>query len=420
MTGPWRQALPWLAFAAVLALAPWAWGSSAGLALLSQMGIAIVVCLSYNLLLGEGGMLSFGHAVYTGLGSYLGVHTLLRLAEGGVGLPVSLVPLVAGLGAAAVAVLLGWVTTRRAGTPFAMITLGLGELVWAASLMFPDWSGGEGGLSADRVVGPRVWGISWGPAIQLYGLVAAYTFSCALGLFLFGRTPLGRLLNAVRDNPERVAYLGFDPRFIRYLALVVAAFFAGVAGGLGALLFEIVTPEVFSAQRSGAYLVFTVLGGTALFWGPVLGGVLMVVCLVWLSSITQAWLLYLGLVFVAVVVLAPGGLASVALRMARAVRRLSAADGLRLVGPVSLALVAGTLVVLGTGALVEMLYHLPLRATLGDEVSYLGLSLPTRSPTAWLGALAMALLGIGLGVWARRFWPQHLGPRQEGAPNGQA
>ena len=84
MSGPWRQAWPWLAFAAVLALAPWAWGSSAGLALLSQMGIAIVVCLSYNLLLGGGGMLSFGHAVYTGLGSYLGVHTLLRLAEAGV------------------------------------------------------------------------------------------------------------------------------------------------------------------------------------------------------------------------------------------------------------------------------------------------------------------------------------------------
>ena len=406
MSGPWRQAWPWLAFAAVLALAPWAWGSSAGLALLSQMGIAIVVCLSYNLLLGGGGMLSFGHAVYTGLGSYLGVHTLLRLAEAGVGLPVSLVPLVAGLGAAAVAVLLGWVTTRRAGTPFAMITLGIGELVWAASLMFPQWSGGEGGLSADRVVGPRVWGISWGPAIQVYGLVAGYTFLCALGLFLFGRTPLGRLLNAVRDNPERVAYLGFDPRFIRYLALVVSAFFAGVAGGLGALLFEIATPEVLSAQRSGAYLLFTVLGGTALFWGPVLGGVLMVLCLVWLSSITQAWLLYLGLVFMAVVVWAPGGLSGWALRLVRALRGLRGADALRLLGPGLPMLLAGAMVLLGAGAVVEMLYHLPLRSTLGPEVRYLGLKLHTASPAHWAGALALCAVGLGLGAWARRAWRQ--------------
>jgi branched-chain amino acid transport system permease protein len=406
VTGTWRQAWPWLAFAAVLLLAPWCWGSSGALSLLSQMGIAIVVCLSYHLLLGEGGMLSFGHAVYTGLGSYLGVHTLLRLADGGLPLPVSLVPVVAGLGAAAVAVLLGWVTTRRAGTPFAMITLGIGELVWAASLMFPQWSGGEGGLSADRVVGPRVWGISWGPAIQVYGLVAGYTFLCALGLYLFVRTPLGRLLNAVRDNPERVAYLGFDPRFIRYLALVVSAFFAGVAGGLGALLFEIATPEVLSAQRSGAYLLFTVLGGTALFWGPVLGGVLMVLSLVWLSSITQAWLLYLGLVFMAVVVWAPGGLSGLVLRLARALRGLRGADALRLLGPGLLALLAGALVLLGVGAAVEMLYHLPLRNTLGDEMRYLGLSLHTASPTTWLLALALAALGLGLGAWARRAWCQ--------------
>ena len=425
MSRLWREARPWLAFAAVLVLAPWCWGSSGALALLSQMGIAIVACLSYHLLLGQGGMLSFGHAVYTGLGAYLGVHTLLRLTDGGLALPVSLVPVVAGVGAAAVAVVLGWVTTRRAGTPFAMITLGMGELVWAAALMFPEWSGGEGGLSADRVVGPRTWGISWGPAIQLYGLVAAYTLVCALAMFLLGRTPLGRLLNAVRDNPERVAYLGFDPRLIRYLALVVAAFFAGVAGGLGALLFEIVTPEVFSAQRSGAYLVFTVLGGTTLFWGPVLGGVLMVVCLVWLSSITQAWLLYLGLAFVVVVMLAPGGLASVALRLARAARTLRGPDALRLLGPGLLLLAAGAMVLLGAGAVVEMLYHLPLRTTMGDEMRYLGLALHTGTAASWLEALALAALGLGLGAWARGGWRRrwralNLGQRGEGGPHGQA
>ena len=91
--------------------------------MLSQMGIAIIVCLSYNMLLGQGGMLSFGHAVYSGMGSFLAIHTLNRIT-GGMPLPVSLVPIVGGFGAMLVAVLLGWVTTKKSGTPFAMITLG--------------------------------------------------------------------------------------------------------------------------------------------------------------------------------------------------------------------------------------------------------------------------------------------------------
>jgi len=197
-------------------------------------------------------MLSFGHAVYSGLGSFLAIHTLNLVSAGKLALPISLIPLVGGLSGLFFAMLLGYVTTKKAGTTFAMITLGIGELVWSMSLMLPEFFGGEGGITGNRVVGKGLFGITFGPQIQLYYLIAVYSFICTAvysfictaAMFALTRTPLGRMLNAVRDNPERVEFIGYDTRKVRYLAFMISGFFAGVAGGLGALNFEIVTAEV--------------------------------------------------------------------------------------------------------------------------------------------------------------------------------
>ena len=151
-TNPGRW-LVWGGYALVMLLAPLVWKSSLSLTMLSQMGIAIIACLAFNMLLGQGGMLSFGHAVYSGLGSFFAIHVLNMVSKGQLSLPVSLVPLVAGLFGLLFAVLLGYVTTKKAGTPFAMITLGVGELVAAMALMFPGFFGGEGGVSGNRVAG---------------------------------------------------------------------------------------------------------------------------------------------------------------------------------------------------------------------------------------------------------------------------
>ncbi|MBP8087437.1 MAG: branched-chain amino acid ABC transporter permease, partial [Polaromonas sp.] len=166
--------LIWSLFALVLAAMPLLFNSGLAITVLSQMGIAIIACLSYNMLLGQGGMLSFGHAVYTGLGAFLAMHALNSIG-GGLPLPVSLVPLVGGLAGIGFAVLFGYVSTRKSGTTFAMITLGLGELVFALSLMIPEFFGGEGGVSGNRVVGPVRAGISFGPPVQVYYLIALYT-----------------------------------------------------------------------------------------------------------------------------------------------------------------------------------------------------------------------------------------------------
>lgn len=388
----------WGGFGLLLTVAPMVWTSSLAHTMLSQMGIAIIVCLSYNMLLGQGGMLSFGHAVYSGMGAFLAIHTL-NLVSDGLPLPVSLLPVVGGLAAAAFALVFGWVTTKKSSTTFAMITLGVGELVWAMSLMFPEFFGGEGGISGDRVAGSSPFGITYGPQIQLYYLIAAYTFVCTLLMFMFTRTPLGRMLNAVRDNPERVEFVGYNTQVVRYIAFVIAAFFAGIGGGLAALNFEIVTSEVVSAPRSGAYLLFTFLGGATFFFGPIIGGVLMVLAFVLLSEFTKAWLLYLGLVFLFMVMYAPGGVASLIMMNVRV-----AAHGLlrRLWAGYALLTVFGLAALLGFGAMVEMVYHLQLNAALGNELEFMGIALDVRSPVSWGAALALALVGAGLFEWARR------------------
>ena len=388
----------WSLFALVLLTAPWVFTGSLGRTILTQMGIAIIVCLSYNMLLGQGGMLSFGHAVYSGMGSFLAIHTLNEVS-GGLPLPVSLIPIVGGLASMALAVLLGWVTTKKAAMPFAMITLGIGELVWALSLMFPGFFGGEGGVSGNRVAGARPLGITYGPQIELYYLIALYTFVCTAVMFAFTGTPLGRMLNAVRDNPERVEFIGYDPQKVRYIAFVVAAFFAGISGGLAALNFEIVTSEVFSGHRSGAYLLFTFLGGASFFFGPILGAILMVLAFVLLSEFTQAWLLYLGLVFVFMVLYAPGGIASLIMMNLRVaafghLKKLAASY-------VALALTA-LMMMMGAALMIEMTYQLQLNAAVGPELQFMGATLNATSPQSWWGSGIVLLTGLGLFEICRR------------------
>src|SRR5690606_13013835 len=135
--------------------------------------IAIVACLSFNILLGQGGMLSFGHAVYTGLASFLAMHAMNSISGGSLPVPMLLIPLLGGIGGMLFAVVLGFVTTKKAGTPFAMITLGIGELVYAMSLMVPEFFGGEAGVSANRMArDPLIPGVTFGPAIHVYYLIA--------------------------------------------------------------------------------------------------------------------------------------------------------------------------------------------------------------------------------------------------------
>ena len=406
--GP-RDLIVWGVFALVLLVSPLLFTSSLAITMLSQMGIAIVACLSFNMLLGQGGMLSFGHAVYSGLGSYVAIHALKAVAGGTLPIPVSLVPLVGGVAGLFFAVLLGFVTTKKSGTTFAMITLGIGELVFAMSLMVPEFFGGEAGIAANRVVGKPVMGISFGPQIQVYYLLALYTIVCTILMYAFTRTPLGRMLNAVRDNPERVEFIGYNTQRVRYISFIIAGFFAGIAGGMYVLNFEIATAEVVGAARSGAYLLFTFLGGATFFFGPIIGAVLMVVAFVLLSEFTKAWLLYLGMIFLLMVMYAPGGIASLIMMNLR-VAKFGRLRGL-LGWYVALA-VTGLLMFFGVAAMIEMVYHLQLNEALGPVLRFMGVELNAKSLGSWLGAFVVGVIGAVLFEMTRRRFAQRWGDVQ--------
>lgn len=307
------------------------------------------------------------------------------------------------------AVLLGAVSTKKSGNTFAMITLGVGELVWSMSLMLPEFFGGEGGVSSNRVVGTPFLGITFGPQIEVYYLIAVYCFICTVLMFAFTQTPLGRMLNAVRDNPERVEFIGYDTQRVRYFAFMIAGFFAGIAGGLYAVNFEIVTAEVVGAQRSGAYLLFTFLGGSLFFFGPIIGAVLLVLASVLLSELTKAWLLYLGLVFLLMVMYAPGGIASLLMMNVR----VAAYGMLRRLWTSYLALAGTALTVLvAVAVIVEMIYHIKLNEALGPQMSFAGVMLDTRGTDAWVGAMLLLATGVGLFEVSRRQFVRHWGQVQ--------
>ena len=411
---PLGRVLIWGAFALVLIVAPLVFTSNLGVTMLAQMGIAIIACLSYNILLGQGGMLSFGHAVYSGLGAYVAIHTLNAVSAGRFYLPVSLIPLVGGLAGVFFAALFGYVTTKKSGTTFAMITLGIAELVFAMSLMIPEFFGGEAGVSGNRVVGEPVLGITFGPARQLYYLIAIYTFISVALMFAFTQTPLGRMLNAVRDNPERVEFIGYSSQRVRYYGFIVAGFFAGIAGGLGALQFELVTAEVVGPVRSGSYLLFTFLGGATVFFGPIIGGILMVLATVLLSELTKAWLLYLGLIFVFMVMYAPGGIASLIMMNVRVAQfgRFG-----RVAPSLAVMLVSGIVMLAGAGAMSEMIYHLQLNSAMGDEVPFAGVTLHARSAMSW--GVSAVLFAVGAFVLdrARRRYAEQWGEVQSEIEN---
>lgn len=382
----------WGGFALLLLLAPLAFPQAGSLSLLSQIGTMMIFALSYNMLLGQGGMLSFGHAVYSGLGAFFAVHAM-NLSNTGTFIPISLIPLVGGFAGMLFGILFGYLTTKKSGNTFGMITLGMVELVAASSLMFPSFFGGEGGISANRVQGEAFLGITFGPQIEVYYLIAVYLLLSTCAMFALTQTPLGRILNAVRDNPERVEFLGYSSQWVRFLTLTLSAFFAGIAGGLGAINFEIVGAENVSAIRSGAVLLFTFIGGVGFFFGPLIGAVIGIFLSVVLSDFTNAWQLYLGIFFMLMVMYAPGGVASLVMMLLRVV----SAGLFGRVWKVLLAqVVSALLAFVGLVLIVEMLYQRTLDSANGSMIKLFGQQIDSANPLPWLSAFAILALGAVL------------------------
>jgi len=370
---------------------PFIFTQSFALSMLSQMGIAIIFALSYNMLLGQTGLLSFGHAVYFGLGAFCCAHALNMVGAGKFWFPVTLMPLIGGLAGLFFGLIFGFVTTRRAGTPFAMISLGIAEMVAASALMFTTFFGGEGGISTDRTAGGAVMGITYGPQVQVYYLIAGWCFVCIIAMFALTQTPLGRMANAVRDNPERAKFVGYNPTRVRWLMLSLAGFFAGIGGGLAAINYEIVTAETLGVMASGNVVLMAFIGGIGHFWGPMIGAVLVTLLQSALSNYTQAWLLYFGLFFLVIIMFSPGGIANlITLHKPVWQARLMA----RLAPSYAVAGAAGAVMLLGFFALIEMIYHYEAKEAASKAFNYFGVTLDPTQAMPWIGVLVVFAAGI--------------------------
>ncbi|MFC6639743.1 branched-chain amino acid ABC transporter permease [Sulfitobacter sediminilitoris] len=258
--------LPWAAAIVVLLMLPHVFAANSTITIMNQMAITIIFALSYNMLLGQAGMLSFGHAIYLGFGGFICIHVMNYLQAAGVPIPLPFLPLFAGLFSMGMAMLIGSFSTRRSGTVFAMISLGVVELVTSYSIIGYSFFRG-GGVGGDRTLGVPFFGIEFLRQIEVYYLISFWLVASVSLMYLFTQTPMGRMANAVRDNPERAEFLGYSARWVRFFSFCAAGFFAGVAGGLFAINYELASAENLSVQASGAILMIAFLGGIGVFGG---------------------------------------------------------------------------------------------------------------------------------------------------------
>lgn len=388
----------WIAVALALLVLPRIFASGGALTTFSLIGISIIFALSYNILLGQTGMLSFGHAVYYGLGGFLAVHGMNLIASSKLPIPLPLVPLIGGLAGLVFAMILGWVSTRRSGTAFAMISLGVAELVASSALILRSFFGGEAGITANRTKLFRLFDWNFGPQIQIYYLVAAWTLIAMILMYALTRTPWGRMCNAVRDNPERVQFVGYDPHMVRYIAFCFAGFFAGIAGALSAINFEIANSAYLGAVQSGTVLFAAYIGGVGLFFGPVIGAIFVTYLSLALSDLTSVWQLYFGLIFIAVIMFAPGGIAGLLMKH-RPVLRAG------MLGPVFksylVALPPTVAMLAGLVLAIEIVVHHTVNAGDDPTIRAFGMTFNAASPLIW--GLAVALIIVGY-ILARKTW----------------
>lgn len=295
----------WLGLLSALVLLPLmasgAAGGSYATVLLADIFVAALFASSLHFILGPGGMHSFGHAAYFGLGAY-GAALLVRTLD----LPMEAALLLGPLAAAAGALLYGWFCVRLSGVYLTMLTLAFAQISWAIVFQWDDFTGGSNGLTG---VWPREWA-SQGPAFYWLALGI-----CALGIYLLRRllfSPLGYALRASRDSALRADAIGIDVRRIQWTAFVIAGLFAGLAGALFAFSKGGVAPDAMSVTKSVDALVMVLLGGVQTLAGPVVGAA----AFTWLHDTvarnTEYWRALMGATMLILVLLAPQGIAGYA------------------------------------------------------------------------------------------------------------
>ena len=332
--------------------------TSFALTLFSKMGVLIIFSVAYNMLLGQAGLLSFGHAIYFGLAGYASIHILSAINESYLpSLPLILLPFIGAFVGLMLGICIGYLSTKRIGTAFAMISLGFCELVTALTLIFVVFFNGEDGIQADRVTGNEFLGFTYGPQSEVYYLILFWCIISVSLMYLLTKTPFGRMCNAVRDNQQRAEFVGYNVRKVRWLAFSLSAMFAGAAGSLHAINYEHIGFESVSLVQSGLVLFMAYIGGIGNFLGPILGAISLTYLDTMLSDITEAWVLYYGIIFVLVIAFAPQGISGI-IMVHEPIIRNNPSLLKKLVFPYTIFLVSIIILTIGFTSIIELIHSL--------------------------------------------------------------
>jgi branched-chain amino acid transport system permease protein len=267
-----------------------------------EIMIWMTFALGYNLLLGHAGLPSFGHGAYFGVGAYaFGLAQKSVLANLWVDLGLAV------LAAAAAGAIVAAFISHRRGIYYALLTIAFGQVFWFVAIKWHSVTGGEDGLLNIRRL-PADFGFA---SFSLQSNEALFFFALAvfalvvIGLWRLVHSPFGRILHAVKQNEVRAAFVGHNVWLYKWLAFVISAAVAGIAGALFAMAQQSAYPNVMSLHSSG----FVVGGGLVSFWGPLIGAAFFILARDLLGAYTETWLLWYGLLFMAMVLFKPEGIA---------------------------------------------------------------------------------------------------------------
>jgi branched-chain amino acid transport system ATP-binding protein len=291
--------------------------TSVGLGVTSATEVVVfaLACMALNILVGYTGLTSFGHGAWFGFAAYAAGLAQRNWFEGSF-----LLPLATGLAAVLMAAaIFGFLILRRRGVYFALLTLALSAMLYSVAFRWTEVTGGENGLGG--ITRPVLAGFSFEDAWSYYVLVAVVGLVAVYGLWRFHRSPVGTVLIAIRENEQRARFLGYATDGYKLLAFVASAGLTGLAGMLLMFNNRMTSAEPISVAFSGELLAMVIIGGMRSFLGPALGALFFVIFRDYLSSVTENWLLFFGLLFVAFIVFSPSGLVGLYERLTSPWRR---------------------------------------------------------------------------------------------------
>lgn len=307
-----NRCLP-LAVVALLALLPFAMGEYF-VNLGSQVLIAVVFASSLNLLAGYGGLTSLGHASFLGIAAYVSAWLATKMGLGNaVTAPAAL------LATTVAGMVFGWTSLRATGLGFMMLTLALSQIVWGLAYRLVSVTNGDNGISGITRPHPFGWDLDVSNNFYWFTLIVGCV--CVYAMKRLIESPFGASLRGTRDQPRRMAALGYNVWAIRWITFVIASFFAGVSGLLFVWFNKYIHPSATSVSVSAEALLSVIAGGAGTVYGPALGAVLVVLMKNYASAFIERWNMVLGIVFVFIVIVTPAGLFAGLGSLPRRIRR---------------------------------------------------------------------------------------------------